>query len=129
MSKRRITKQAFSPEAMYHEIISGVATTTIPWVVVSSMHKTEPLVVHAEDVRQMMLEISPTSPHCVIDMNGFSSQGNTFWSEWEYATVLSQRATVMQNFVDNANYSAARKGTWKNDNQSFPGELLRPHKR
>ncbi|CUF34129.1 Hypothetical protein, putative [Bodo saltans] len=128
--KRRVTKQAFSPELLYQEVLSGVPVTTTPWVVLSSMHTTEPLVVHAEELRHVMMEVSSSQPHCVVDMNGFSVDGRQYWRDWEYQTILQQRASIKQNFEDNAKFSAARKGTWgSSGGHAFPGELLRPLRR
>lgn len=130
-SKRRTAGQSFSPEALYQEILSGVSVTSTPWVVISSTHTTEPLVVHAEEVRVVMSDIAITQPHCVVDVNGFSVEGRDFWKDWEYQMVLLQRASLKQNFADKETFSAARKGTWGAGSAShaFPGELLRPLKR
>jgi hypothetical protein len=129
-AKRRIAKQVFSPETLYQEVLSGVTATTTPWVVLSSMHTTEPLVVHAEELRHVMSDVAVAQPHCIVDMNGLSVDGRHFWRDWEYQTILQQRASVKQNFEDNSKFSDARKGTWGGSGgHSFPGELLRPLRR
>lgn len=122
-SKRRANvAETFAPEALYREVVSGIPAPIVPWVVVSSTHTAEPLVVHAEDLRLIMVELSPSLPHCVLDANGISLAGHMFWESWEYMGVLTERARLRLTS------SAARRGgpVVKHHPSCFPGELLRP---
>jgi hypothetical protein len=103
------------------ELFSRGATAF--WLVVQSTHTTAAIVVHAEDLRQVMGHVSHMLPHCVVGAEAVTPS-DQFWSSWAYKGLLEQRARNRESALGNVQYST--RGFRGGSAPRFPGELLRP---